>query len=192
MENKRDSLSRAIKTISEAKEKVSQILSTSLYDIIVNSYDDALMLAYFDNIEKCLDLNFPSLDPILVKRFMAKIKEMEQRIEVLNKEEIDAARLLSFEVPSIEEDSNSDEEEDKVNDEVVVDEGDNDNDNGNDNPDDDDQGRVPATMRVVTMILMEGITVTFLGLWMMSTLILPPMRRARLKSMIPLITKEKC
>lgn len=150
------------------------------------------MLAYFDNIEKCLDLNFPSLDPILVKRFMAKIKEMEQRIEVLNKEEIDAARLLSFEVPSIEEDSNSDEEEDKVNDEVVVDEGDNDNDNGNDNPDDDDQGRVPATMRVVTMILMEGITVTFLGLWMMSTLILPPMRRARLKSMIPLITKEKC
>lgn len=63
---------------------------------------------------------------------MDKIKEMEQGIEVPKREEIDAAKLLSFEVPSIEEDSDSDEEDDN---EVVVEEGGNDDDNNDDKDD---------------------------------------------------------
>lgn len=126
----------SINVISDAKKRVSQFLDTSLEDIIINSFENAMMLAYVDNIDKCPDMSFPSLDLVVVNRVMDKVKRMEQEVEVAEREEINASKILSFEVGSDSED-----EGDK--DKVVEEEGgndDDDHDNDGDNNDDNADG----------------------------------------------------
>jgi len=59
LKKKKDSLSKVVNIIKDAKQKVFHFLNTSLKEIVVDSYEDTKMLAYSDIIEKCMDLSFP-------------------------------------------------------------------------------------------------------------------------------------
>ena len=100
------------------------------------------MLAYVDNFKKCPDLSFPSLDSALVDRVMGKINQMKQGVEAAAEEEIDASKILSFDVPSSEIESDSEDEGDK--DVAAREEGDDKNyeDDHNDDNDDDNDDNV--------------------------------------------------
>lgn len=130
LERNKASLKLAVATISDARRRVSQFLDTTLDEIMTNSFEEAPMPAYADNIDKCLELSFPLLDFALVNKVMGKINLMKQGIEAAEKRRLTLPRF-SFEVPSSEVESDSKDEGDK--DDAAEDEGDNDNDDNDDN-----------------------------------------------------------
>lgn len=129
-------LKLAADTISDAKQRVSQFLNTTFGEIVPNSYKEALMLAYADSIEQCLELSFSSLDSALVDRVMGKIDQIKQGIEAAAEGKIDASKILSFDVPSFEIKSDSEDEGGK-NDAAREEGDDHDGDDYDDNNDDD-------------------------------------------------------
>lgn len=93
---KKASLKLAVNTISDPKQRVSQFLHTALEEIVMNSFKEALKLAYADNIDKSPKLSFLSLDSALVGRVMGKINRMKQEIRAAEDEPMPPRFFLSM------------------------------------------------------------------------------------------------
>lgn len=91
-------------TVKNAKEKVAFCLDQALITITEKCYEDALLLTYGDNINKCLELDFPSLTELNTRfrikcNLILKVVEGSLQEEFPKEETIDPRRLLSFDDP---------------------------------------------------------------------------------------------